>query len=114
MEGVTGCTVFRQIIVSVGKPDLFFTEFVNCDGLNVRRKSHLMPMLKFSEIEASTIALQNFGEFIRTNSPQASKWPFGWNSTQYGCPVRAVTKLKVCSALIQKTDHSAKEILGSR
>ena len=31
MEGVTD-TVFRQVLCKIGKPDLFFTEFLNVEG----------------------------------------------------------------------------------
>ena len=42
MEGVTD-TVFRQVICEIGKPDLFFTEFLNVEVsvLKVKRKLYI-------------------------------------------------------------------------
>ena len=55
MENVTD-TVFRQMITDCGKPDLFFTEFVNCDGLASEGLSHVIKLLKYSVKEKHIIA----------------------------------------------------------
>jgi len=44
MDDVTD-VVFRQIISSTAAPDIFFTEFVNVDGLQSPGRKALMPKL---------------------------------------------------------------------
>ncbi|MBP8707734.1 MAG: tRNA-dihydrouridine synthase [Caldisericia bacterium] len=55
MEDVTD-TVFRQIVASVQRPDLFYTEFVNVEGLNSEGRDKVMQRLKYDESEKPIIA----------------------------------------------------------
>src|SRR5579863_9241904 len=55
MDDVTD-TVFRQIVASCAKPDLFFTEFVNVDGLQSPGRERLLHKLQFSVTEKPIIA----------------------------------------------------------
>lgn len=55
MDDVTD-TVFRQIIAETAPPDLYFTEFVNVDGLQSPGREKLLPKLKFTESERPIIA----------------------------------------------------------
>ena len=48
MDDVTE-TVFRQTVASCYAPDLFFTEFVNVEGLQSRGRKHLIHKLKYSK-----------------------------------------------------------------
>ncbi|HOV17675.1 MAG TPA: tRNA-dihydrouridine synthase, partial [Candidatus Dojkabacteria bacterium] len=41
MEDVTD-TVFRQIVASVCRPNLFYTEFVNVEGLNSKGRDKVI------------------------------------------------------------------------
>src|SRR3989344_963444 len=50
MDDVTD-TVFRQIIASCAAPNVFFTEFVNVDGLQSPGREKLLPKLRFSTKE---------------------------------------------------------------
>src|SRR5882762_998242 len=55
MDDVTD-TVFRQIVQSIAAPDLFFTEFVNVDGLMSPGRSKLMKKLRFVASEGPLVA----------------------------------------------------------
>src|SRR3990167_7762102 len=55
MDDVTD-TVFRQIVADLAPPDLYFTEFVNVDGLQSPGRERLLPKLKFTEKERPIIA----------------------------------------------------------
>lgn len=55
MDDVTD-TVFRQIVAECTPPDLFFTEFVNVDGLQSPGRERLLPKLKFTSKEHPIIA----------------------------------------------------------
>src|SRR6478752_6486964 len=48
-------TVFRQIIAGCAPPDLFFTEFVNVDGLQSDGRDKLLPKLRFGDNEKPLI-----------------------------------------------------------
>ena len=54
MEGVTD-TVFRQVICEIGKPDLFFTEFLNVEGFCSKGKEKVIHRLAFRDIERPII-----------------------------------------------------------
>src|SRR4051812_17862375 len=55
MDDVTD-TVFRQIIAGTAPPDLFFTEFVNVDGLQSQGRPRLLKKLRFTPSEIPLIA----------------------------------------------------------
>ena len=55
MDDVTD-TVFRQIVAECAPPDLFFTEFVNVDGLMSPGRSKLLRKLRFVPSETRLVA----------------------------------------------------------
>lgn len=55
MDDVTD-TVFRQIVAELAPPDLYFTEFVNVDGLQSPGREKLIHKLRFSAKEKPLIA----------------------------------------------------------
>lgn len=55
MDDVTD-TVFRQMVAGCAAPDLFFTEFVNVDGLMSPGRPNLLKKLRFVEQEGKVIA----------------------------------------------------------
>src|SRR3954467_10531635 len=55
MDDVTD-TVFRQIVADTAAPDLYFTEFVNVDGLQSPGREKLLPKLVFTDKETPIIA----------------------------------------------------------
>ncbi|MDO8638828.1 MAG: tRNA-dihydrouridine synthase [Candidatus Daviesbacteria bacterium] len=101
MEDVTD-TAFRQVITKVGKPDVFFTEFLNVDGLFSKGKDRVAPRLKFSKIEHPIVAqiwgtdLDNFTKAAKL----INKMGFDGIDINMGCPQKSVIKQKTCSALI--------------
>src|SRR5258706_15441107 len=55
MEDVTD-TVLRQIFCSTGKPDVFFTEFTNVDGIQSQGHDVVARRLLFTENEHPIVA----------------------------------------------------------
>jgi tRNA-dihydrouridine synthase len=113
MDDVTD-TVFRQIIATCSPPDLFFTEFVNVDGLQSPGRAKLFKKLQFSVSERPLIA-QIWGkttENFRLTAEQIADGslaremglPDGVNfegiDINMGCPVKDVVQNGTCSALI--------------
>lgn len=105
MDGVTD-TVFRQIIVTTAKPDLFVTEFVNVDGLQSPGRGKLLHKLKFSAKEKPIIAQvwgKNPENFYKTTK-ELKKMGFGGIDLNFGCPVKAVVKNGCGAALISNRE----------
>ena len=55
MEDVTD-TVFRQIVASIKRPDIFYTEFVNVDGVNSQGRDRVIQRLEYDKSEKPIIA----------------------------------------------------------
>ncbi len=111
-------TVFRQIIASCQAPDLFFTEFVNVDGLMSPGRPKLLKKLRFTELETPLIAQlwglkpENF-EALAKQIAEGSLakelgLPEGVNfagiDLNMGCPEKTVVKNGACSALIKNPE----------
>ncbi len=111
MEDVTD-TVFRRIVASCGRPDVFFTEFTSVDGLFSEGYDYVSKRLKHTPEEYPLIA-QIWGAKPE-NYYKAGKllveMGFSGIDINMGCPVKDVVKLGVCSALI-KNKPLAKEII---
>lgn len=111
MEGATD-TVFRQIVFLCGKPDIYFTEFTNVEGLISKGFEQVTQRLKFTDFETPIIAQlwginpDNFYE----SSKMVSKMGFAGIDINMGCPERTVVRHGACSGLI-KTPELAKEII---
>lgn len=101
MDDVTD-TVFRQIIADLAKPNLFFTEFVNVDGLQSAGREHLLHKLKLTQKEKPLIA-QLWGlnpeNFYKTTKDLIDMGYDGVDLNM-GCPVKNVIKNGACAALI--------------
>ncbi len=101
MDGVTD-NVFRQIIVEIGKPDVLFTEFTNCDGLLSTGRDKVIQRLKFKPQEHLIVA-QIWGTNPDTFYKSAKicvELGFDGIDINMGCPVRDITQNGACSALI--------------
>ena len=111
MEDVTD-TVFRQIVASCARPDVFFTEFTNCDGfLSVGRKA-VSQRLKFTDSEHPIVA-QLWGVNPKTFFEVAKiivSMGFDGVDINMGCPQRNVVSDGACAALINNPSL-AKEII---
>jgi len=118
MDDVTD-TVFRQIIASLAMPDLFFTEFVNVDGLMSPGRPKLYKKLRFAESEKNVI-VQLWGlkpENFKAIADQIADgslarelgMPKGCNfvgvDLNMGCPAKSEVQNGACSALIKEENR---------
>jgi len=113
MDDVTD-TVFRQIVAECAAPDLFFTEFVNADGLQSPGRAKLLKKLRFTSADQPLIA-QIWGRepenFYKTAQQLADGslarelgLPDGVNfvgvDLNMGCPQKSEVKNGTCAALM--------------
>jgi tRNA-dihydrouridine synthase len=135
MDDVTD-TVFRQVIAEIAAPDVFFTEFVNVDGLMSPGRSYLLKKLRFAAKEGRVVA-QLWGlnpDNFRAVAAQIADGslarelglPDGVNfagvDLNMGCPAKSEVKNGACAALIcreswplaEQIIHAAQEGLAGR
>ena len=127
MDDVTD-TVFRQVVAETAHPDLFYTEFVNVDGLQSPGRSKLIKKLRFTKPETPLIVQlwgkdpDNFyktareiadGTFIREMGLDESL-KFAGLDLNMGCPDKTVVKNGTCSALINDRGLAGEIIAASR
>jgi tRNA-dihydrouridine synthase len=119
-------TVFRRVIADCAPPDLYFTEFVNVDGLQSPGRPKLLKKLRFTPNEQPLVAQiwgkspENFYKTARqvADGTFASELglPKGINfagvDLNMGCPDKNVVKNGTCSALINNREL-AKEIIDA-
>lgn len=101
-------TVFRQIVADCASPDLFFTEFVNVDGLQSTGRPVLMRHLRFSSNEKPLIA-QIWGtkpEHFYKTAQELVDMGFAGIDINMGCPVKGVVRRGCCSGLIEHREHA--------
>jgi len=113
MEDVTD-TVLRQIFCITGKPDVFFTEFTNVDGIQSQGHDVVVRRLLFTKDEHPIVA-QIWGmipeNFYKTAKDLVARG-FDGVDINMGCPQHDVTSHGACSALI-KNKPLAKEIIDA-
>lgn len=105
MDDVTD-TVFRQVIADCAPPDLYFTEFVNVDGLQSPGKPKLIKKLLFSAKEKPIIA-QIWGlepENFRKTAIELVEMGFDGIDINMGCPEKTVVKNGACSGLMHNRE----------
>lgn len=113
MEDVTDF-VFREIVSDLPKPDVFFTEFTNADGLCSAGKSIVMQKLKYTENQRPIVA-QIWGTDIGNLSKSAKlikDLKFDGVDINMACPVRAVINKGAGGALI-KNFELTKQIIAA-
>ena len=118
MDDVTD-TVFRQTVAQLAAPDLFFTEFVNVDGLMSPGRGKLLKKLRFAPEEKNLVA-QLWGlkpENFKTIAEQIADGSLarelglsgGCNfvgvDLNMGCPAKSEVQNGACSALIKKENR---------
>ncbi len=112
MEQVTD-TVFREIVTSVGKPDVFFTEFVPVDALLSPKAQQKMLLDFYYTPQQRPLVAQIYGvdpEKFYKSAQLIAKLGFDGIDINMGCPVKNTIKQGSCSALI-KNPLLAKEII---
>lgn len=115
MENVTD-TVFRRIVAHCGSPDLFFTEFINTEGLCSKGYDRIRKHLEFTKAERPII-VQIWG-----NKPEkflevakiVSGMGFDGIDINMGCPVRKVVSRGSCSGLIRNPSLAKEIILATK
>ena len=106
MDDVTD-SVFRQVVASCAPPDLFFTEFVNVDGLQSPGRQHLMKKILHTELEQPLIA-QLWGknpENFRKTAAEMVEMGFAGVDLNMGCPAKSEVANNTCSALIRQENR---------
>lgn len=101
MDDVTD-TVFRQVVAATAPPDIFFTEFVNVDGLQSPGRPKLLHKLQFTDKEKPIIA-QIWGktpENYYKTTLELKQMGFAGVDINMGCPAKTVVRSGCCSALI--------------
>ncbi|MEI7683175.1 MAG: tRNA-dihydrouridine synthase [Candidatus Saccharibacteria bacterium] len=100
MDDVTD-SVFRQVVAAMAAPDLYFTEFVNVDGLQSPGREKLLPKLQHTAKEKPLIA-QIWGkspENYYKTTLELKEMGFAGVDINMGCPDKSVVKNGCCSAL---------------
>ena len=111
MDDVTD-TVFRQIIADCTPPDLYFTEFVNVDGLVSPGRPKLLKKLKHTDKDQPLIAQlwglkpENFYK-IAEEIASGKLGKFAGIDLNMGCPVKSEVQNGTCSALINNRSLAA-------
>ncbi len=111
LEGVTD-TIFRRIVASCARPDVFFTEFTSADGFCSVGKERVKESLRFTKDEQPIIA-QIWGNDPKTifeTAKDISTMGFAGIDINMGCPVRDVVKTGSGAAMI-KTPEVVKEVI---
>lgn len=115
MDDVTD-TVFRQIIADLAPPDLFFTEFVNVDGLQSPGRPKLLKKLQYTGKETPITAQlwgKNPDNYYKT-AKELVTMGFNGVDINMGCPVKAVVRNGCCSALIDNRQLAGEMISAVR
>lgn len=101
LANVTDCA-FRRVIAKYGKPDVMFTEFTSCDGLQSPGREKLLIDFKYTPSERPIVA-QIFGanpeNFYKT-ALLIQELGFDGIDINMGCPDKNVLKQGAGGALI--------------
>lgn len=111
MDDVTD-TVFRQIVGECAAPDVFFTEFVNVEGLQSPGRANLLKKLQFSAKEKPIIA-QIWGknpDNFRKTAAELADMGFAGIDINMGCPDKTVVKNGCCVALMNDRELASQII----
>jgi tRNA-dihydrouridine synthase len=105
MDDVTD-TVFRRLVADCAPPDLYFTEFVNVDGLQSEGRERLLGKVRFTPKERPIIA-QVWGkdpENFKKTADELVAMGFNGIDINMGCPQKVVVGNGCCSALINNRE----------
>src|SRR5258708_9488026 len=109
------------MVIKIGKPYLFFTEFTNSAGLCSVGKTSIAKRLEFTPLERPIIA-QIWGKepkhFLKA-SKMIAEMQFDGIDINMGCPDRKIVQKGSCGGLIQNHElavdiiHATKEAAGN-
>lgn len=115
MEDVTD-TVFRRIVAECGRPDVFFTEFTNTDGMCSEGREAVIHRLQFTEEERPIVAQiwgNNPEHYVRA-ARDLREMGFDGIDINMGCPVKKIVKNGACSALIENKPLAKELVLAAK
>jgi len=115
MEDVTD-TTFRWILISWGRPDVFYTEFTSCEGLCSVGKEAVAHRLEFREEERPIVA-QIWGkrpEAYYQSAKMLCEMGFDGIDLNMGCPVPKIVKGGACAGLIEDKALAKEVFLAAR
>jgi tRNA-dihydrouridine synthase len=102
MEEFTDAS-FRELLLRFGRPDVFYTEFVNCDGYCSAGRQAVEHRLQYSQAQHPIVA-QIWGKlpenFYRT-AAALQQLGFDGIDINLGCSVPKVLKNSLCAGLIK-------------
>lgn len=138
MDDVTD-TVFRRVVGQCAVPDMYFTEFVNVDGLQSPGRPKLLKKLLFTNQEKPLVVqlwgknpdnflktaeqladgtfiaeLQQFAADRGVDSSLMNDLCFAGVDLNMGCPVKVVVQNGCCSALINDRDRAVEIIQATK
>ncbi|MEI7632187.1 MAG: tRNA-dihydrouridine synthase [bacterium] len=107
MDDVTD-VVFRRIVTECAEPDLFFTEFVNVDGLQSAGRDRVLNKLRKLASEQATVAQvwgKNPENYYKT-AKELVQMGFVGVDINMGCPEKSIVGNGCCSAFILPENRS--------
>lgn len=125
MDDVTD-TVFRRVIQECASPDLFFTEFINVDGLQSSGRKNIFKRLRATSNEKPLVAQfwgKNPDNFYKTarqivdgslRAELGNEIEFIGFDINMGCPDKAIMKNGCCGALIKNRSLAGEIINASK
>ena len=107
MANVTD-VVYRDMLVREGKPDVFWTEFVSCDGLLSNGRERLMPDLAFNETQRPIVAqfFTSKPDNMRECARMAKEMGFDGVDVNMGCPEKSIQKQGAGAACMKDPDNA--------
>lgn len=115
MDDVTD-SVFRRVVGHCAAPDLYFTEFVNVDGLQSPGRVNLMKKLQHAASERPLIAQiwgMNPDNYYKT-AQELVAMGFAGIDINMGCPAKSEVKSGACSALMNNRELAVEIIKATQ
>ncbi len=115
MDDVTD-VVFREVVTWTARPDVFFTEFTNVEGLNSKGAAKLLPRFRFTENQRPIVA-QIWGmepENYYQTAKMLAKMGVDGIDINMGCPVNKVVRRGACSGMINNPEMAKKIIEATK
>ncbi len=115
MEDVTD-TVFRRVVASCGRPDVFFTEFTSTDGLLSLGRERVIERLEYTPLELPLVSQiwGNKPENYLKACTEMRERGFDGIDINMGCPVAKIAAKGCCSGLIENPTLAKELILAAR
>jgi tRNA-dihydrouridine synthase len=116
MEDVTD-TVFRRIIISCGRPTVFFTEFTNVEGLASEKGDRVVSQRLLFTPEEKPIIAQIWGktpQHFFLAAKRIRQMGYDGIDINMGCPEKSVVKHGCCAALINNKSLASEIIRATQ